>query len=246
MKSLIFHLLLWTCLFMSLPFCMNAQSVIKPENDSTFIAEFRDGDEWAVIARHGFVVGLSNQYIRDDYGKFYQLTIRIRNLTERSYTFDPDTVRAFLVNKRNDTIALKVYSSEGFQKKIKRTQTWNRVLAGISAGLEAGTSGYETSYVSRTSVNGYSYLQPISSYNHSAAAQANALNGIQLYLLDKEMEEDRRTREEGYLKKTTIHPGESILGFMNVKRKKGLEMRVVIPLNGQTYVFDWDVSKKKK
>ena len=65
MKSLIFHLLLWTCLFMSLPFCMNAQSVIKPENDSTFIAEFRDGDEWAVIARHGFVVGLSNQYIRD-------------------------------------------------------------------------------------------------------------------------------------------------------------------------------------
>ena len=197
MKSLIFHLLLWTCLFMSLPFCMNAQSVIEPENDSTFIAEFRDGDEWAVIARHGFVVGLSNQYIRDDYGKFYQLT-------------------------------------------------WNRVLAGISAGLEAGTSGYETSYVSRTSVNGYSYLQPISSYNHSAAAQANALNGIQLYLLDKEMEEDRRTREEGYLKKTTIHPGESILGFMNVKRKKGLEMRVVIPLNGQNYVFDWDVSKKKK
>lgn len=60
------------------------------------------------------------------------------------------------------------------------------------------------------------------------------------------MEEDRRTGEEGYLKKTTIHPGESILGFMNVKRKKGLEMRVVIPLNGQNYVFDWDVSKKKK
>lgn len=246
MKSLIFHLLLWVCLSMSIPLRMNAQSVIKPENDSTFITEFRDGDEWAVIARHGFVVGLNNKYIYDDYGKFYQLTIRIRNLTENPYTFDPDTVSAFLVNKRNDTIALKVYSSEGFQKKIRRTQAWNRVLAGISAGLEAGTSGYETSYVSRTGVGGYSYLQPISGYSHSEAAQAHALSGIQLYLLDKEMEADRRTREEGYLKKTTIHPGESILGFINVKRKKGLEMRVVIPLNGWDYVFDWDVSKKKK
>lgn len=246
MKSLIFHLLLWVCLSMSIPLRMNAQSVIKPENDSTFITEFRDGDEWAVIARHGFVVGLNNKYIYDDYGKFYQLTIRIRNLTENPYTFDPDTVSAFLVNKRNDTIALKVYSSEGFQKKIRRTQAWNRVLAGISAGLEAGTSGYETSYVSRTGVGGYSYLQPISGYSHSEAAQAHALSGIQLCLLDKEMEADRRTREEGYLKKTTIHPGESILGFINVKRKKGLEMRVVIPLNGWDYVFDWDVSKKKK
>lgn len=246
MKSLIFHLLSWVCLFMSIPLRMNAQSVMKPENDSTFITEFRDGDEWAVIARHGFVVGLNNKYIYDDYGKFYQLTIRIRNLTENPYTFDPDTVSAFLVNKRNDTIALKVYSSEGFQKKIRRTQAWNRVLAGISAGLEAGTSGYETSYVSRTGVGGYSYLQPISGYSHSEAAQAHALSGIQLYLLDKEMEADRRTREEGYLKKTTIHPGESILGFINVKRKKGLEMRVVIPLNGWDYVFDWDVSKKKK
>lgn len=246
MKSLIFHLLLWVCLFMSIPLRMNAQSVMKPENDSTFITEFRDGDEWAVIDRHGFVVGLNNKYIYDDYGKFYQLTIRIRNLTENPYTFDPDTVSAFLVNKRNDTIALKVYSSEGFQKKIRRTQAWNRVLAGISAGLEAGTSGYETSYVSRTGVGGYSYLQPISGYSHSEAAQAHALSGIQLYLLDKEMEADRRTREEGYLKKTTIHPGESILGFINVKRKKGLEMRVVIPLNGWDYVFDWDVSKKKK
>lgn len=246
MKSLIFHLLLWVCLSMSLPLRMNAQSVMKPENDSTFITEFRDGDEWAVIARHGFVVGLNNKYIYDDYGKFYQLTIRIRNLTENPYTFDPDTVSAFLVNKRNDTIALKVYSSEGFQKKIRRTQAWNKVLAGISAGLEAGTSGYETSYVSRTGVGGYSYLQPISGYSHSEAAQAHALSGIQLYLLDKEMEADRRTREEGYLKKTTIHPGESILGFINVKRKKGLEMRVVIPLNGWDYVFDWDVSKKKK
>ena len=120
MKSLIFHLLLWVCLFMSIPLRMNAQSVMKPENDSTFITEFRDGDEWAVIARHGFVVGLNNKYIYDDYGKFYQLTIRIRNLTENPYTFDPDTVSAFLVNKRNDTIALKVYSSEGFQPGLRR------------------------------------------------------------------------------------------------------------------------------
>ena len=43
------------------PLLSFAHTIIPPENDSTFVSEFRDGDEWAIIARNGFVVGLSNK-----------------------------------------------------------------------------------------------------------------------------------------------------------------------------------------
>lgn len=32
-------------------FSVFSQSLLKPENDSTFTAEYRNGDEWAMIAK---------------------------------------------------------------------------------------------------------------------------------------------------------------------------------------------------
>lgn len=60
------------------------------------------------------------------------------------------------------------------------------------------------------------------------------------------MADDRNTKSQGYLRITTIHPNEGIIGYMNVKRKNGLLMTVNIPVGGQVYSFDWDVTKKKK
>ena len=49
-----------------------------------------------------------------------------------------------------------------------------------------------------------------------------------------------------YLKKNTIYPNEAIVGFMNIKRKKGKIVKVDIPIDGEVFSFTWDVSKKKK
>ncbi|WP_454898269.1 hypothetical protein [Alloprevotella tannerae] len=62
--------------------------------------------------------------------------------------------------------------------------------------------------------------------------------------MGKQMEDDRKVREEGYLKKTTIHSGEGIVGYMNIKKQKGQAMMVVIPINGVDFKFKWDVGKR--
>ncbi len=90
-------------------------------------------------------------------------------------------------------------------------------------------AGYQTSYVTTRSYNGCTYTQPITTYNSTAAYQETWLLPP-LMVLGKQMELDKRIREEGYLKKTTIHPSEGIFGYMNVKREKGKSMRVVIPI----------------
>ena len=150
----------------------------------------------------------------------------VQNLTNDSYTFAPDIIHADITKKNGTTETLRVYSNEAFQKKIKRQQAWASALYGLSAGLNAGMAGYQTSYVTTRSYNGYTYTQ--------------------LMVLSKQMEQDKKIREEGYLKKTTIHSSEGIFGYMNVEREKGTVMRVVIPVNGENYGFHWDVANKKK
>lgn len=169
----------------------------------------------------------------------------IQNLTDSAYTFDPAIVRASLRNKYDEIFQLYVYTNEAYQKKIKRSQTLTSVLYGLSAGLNAYSAGRQTSYVPSIGYGGYTYLKPVTTYNHTAASQANMLATNQMLIIGHLMEKDRKIREEGYLKKTTIHSHEGIYGYMNIKRTKGKTMRIVIPINYTDYIFDWNITKNK-
>ena len=69
----------------------------------------------------------------------------MKNATDKSILLNPDEIHAQLVNKRNDTISLEVYTNEEFQKKITRSQNWAMALTAFSSGLNAGMAGYTTS-----------------------------------------------------------------------------------------------------
>ena len=241
MKRIIYCLLV----VISFPYHAYSQSIIVPNNDSTFISEFRDGDEWAVIARNRFVVGLGNKLIKDDYGSFYQIKIMVQNMTDTSYTFAPETISAEITNKNGKIETLDVLSNETFQKMIKRQQAWASAIIGFSTGLSAGMAGYQTSYISSINSNGYLYTQAVTNYNANNSFQANILANNQLMIMSKQMEHDKKIREEGYLKKTTIYSKEGVFGFMNIKRVKGTMMKIIIPINGENYIFMWNVTKKK-
>jgi len=160
-------------------------------------------------------------------------------------TFDPDEVNASLIDKNGDSISLQVYTNEDFQKKVKRTQNWAMALYSFSAGLNAGSAGYSTSYSTTYSPNGYAYTTTTTHYNPTAAYQANIAANAQISTLRKMMADERAIKEQGYLKKTTIHPNEGIVGNMNIKRKKGYNLIINIPLDGCVYSFEWNVNKKK-
>jgi len=219
----------------------SSQTLIKPENDTTFITEFRDGNEFGFIARDSVIVGVNCNTLKDDYGSYYQLKILIQNLTDSSFVFEPADVKANLVTKRDEYEEMKVYTAQSLQKKIRKAQMWASVFMGLSAGLNAASAGYSTSYVS-SPYGGYT----VQTYNAGNAAMANMLATNQMILMGKQMENDRKIRDEGYLKKNTIRPGEGIYGYMLVKKQKGKEMDVIIPINGKEYTYSWSLDKKKK
>ena len=67
-----------------------------------------------------------------------------------------------------------------------------------------------------------------------------------LLLMEKMMADERVTKEQGYLKKNTIHPNEGIIGYINIKRKKGHILTINISISGYIYPFELDVNKNNK
>lgn len=221
----------------------SAQTFVYPKNDSV-LTEYNDGKLWAYLNKNDVVVGLTCFEEKDDYGKYYQLNIFIKNIGESPITFYPDCITPNLLTKSNDSLRLKIYTNEEYQKKVKRSQTWAMVLYGVSTGLNAGMAGYSTSSTTYSS-NGYIYTTITQHYDANAAFQANIAATNQMLTLGQMMENDRNISEQGYLKTTTVYPDEAILGYMNIKWKKGTVLTVNIPVGSYIYTFNWAVNKTK-
>ncbi len=240
MKKIAFVVFL---LCISLP--MNAQEIVVDENDSTVMTEYHDGRLWAYRKIGNFVVGMTNFEEKDDYGRYYQIAIFIKNLSENPVTFDPAEVTSYYYNPSGRRVAMQVYTYEEYMKKVKTAQAWSMALYGFAAGMNAGAAGYQTTYTTTYGAGGMPYTQVSTTYNYAAASAANMSATAQIMSLSKMMDDDRNTKSQGYLKKTTIHPNEGILGYMNIKRKKGSSMTVYIPVDVNTYSFVWDITKRK-
>ena len=224
----------------------SAQEFLVVENETTVLTEYNDGMLWAYRQIGDFVVGMTNYVEKDGYGKNYQIHIFIKNLSKKSVLFDPSLVTSTLTDKFGEREEMKVYTYERYMKKVKNRQAWAMALTSFSAGINAGMAGYQTTYTTTYGANRMPYTQVHTTYNYTAASAANMAATTQMMTLSKMMSDDKKTISQGYLKLTTVHPDEGIIGYMNIKYKKGVHMIVNIPIEDQVHSFEWDVSKKKK
>jgi hypothetical protein len=163
---------------------------------------------------------------------------------------------ATLRDKKGELVDLEIQSAEAYDKRIKRTQNWNSALLGVAVGLSAFNAGYSTTTTtthfggSRHSYgHGHSHYHGTTtsvthSYDPVAALMTQWAAGRELATFNESNFRERQAREEGYLKRTTIGPGESVQGYFNIKRKDGVELIVKVPIAGAEFVFPLDVRKK--
>ncbi len=234
MKRLIFSLLV-------LIITSTSHTQILQYMDSTVVTEYNDGRLWAYKRTEDITVGITNYEAKDDYGKYYQIAIYIYNHGKEPLTFYPENIYSSLTTNKGDSTELEVYTFEKYMKMVKRKQTWAMALTGFATGVNAASAGFSKSY------HYGPYGMSVSThYNPAAATTANMYAQTQIASLNKSMENDRKLISQGYLKTNTIHPNEAIIGYINIKRKKGKSMVVNIPANGNLYSFTWDISKKGK
>lgn len=227
------------------PFCLSAQKFIADSLDNSALIEYHDGKQWAYRNIEGLTIGMTNEELKDDYGKYYQIGIFISNNRDTALLFNPEEVYAELMTKKGDTLDLEVYTNEAYQKKIKKAQTWAKVLNGVATGLNSANAGYSNTYSTSYNPKGYPVTTISRTYDANAATQANIAANKEMQAMNEKMEQDLAVREEGYLKLNTLNPGDAIIGYMNIKHKKGNELLVTINAGQNKYLYLWDVEKKK-
>lgn len=211
--------------------CKSQKVFSLMEQETLITTEWIDGDLWAYQNNGDFIVGMTII----DTGENYQIALFLQNNSNKKITFDPINVSAKF-GHGNSTKELQVYTYEEYHTKVKKNQNWELALSGLSAGLNAASAGWSTTYV-----NGH----PQPTYNHGVATAVNSANMINLSNMERIMKLERNAIKHGYLKKNTIHPGEGIAGYMNIKRKgrEGL-LSIDIPVDGNNFSFLWHMQKK--
>jgi len=230
--------------------------------------EYIDGEEWPYYSKNGVVIGMTNKEVRD-YGRYYQITIIIANNSMFPIEFEPEKITASLVKKKGKTLAMNVLSADEYMEKVERKQEWAMALNGLAEGLAAAGAGY-TSSTTNSSYSGYSSSygnasaygsggyaygsysgsssyyghssSTTTSYNAAAAYQAQVIASNRIAAYDDALLSERAMKDAGYLRRTTIYPGESISGYINIERKKGISMTVDVDISGAVYTFPWTIS----
>ena len=231
--------------------------------------EYKNGEAWPYYNKNGIMIGMTNNEVRD-YGKYFHIPIIIVNNSMFPIEFEPNNINAKLIDKKGNERTLKVYSAEEYMKKVRRRQDWAMKLTAIGERMSAESAGYSTS-TTNSSYSGSSYSagnasaygsggyafgnysgsssyfgsssSTTTTYDAAAAYQAQVIASERIASYSNSLLLDRAIKEEGYLKHTTIYPGETISGYINIECKKGNSMIIDINIGGAIYSFPWNISK---
>lgn len=230
--------------------------------------EYRDGEAWPYYINDGILIAMTNTET-NDYGKYYRIYINLTNNSFYPIEFDPAESIAILTDKKGNDVALEIQSAQQYDKRIRRTQMWEEALTGFAQGLAAANAGYSTS-TTTSSYSGSSYSRGTASaygsggyaygsysgssnyygsststtrtYDAGVAYAAQMQASQNMAAMSENNFQIRQARQEGYLKRTTINPGESISGYFNIKRKKGETLMITLNIAGAEYQFPWNVN----
>ena len=91
---------------------------------------------------------------------------------------------------------------------------------------------------------GRTYTIETKEFNYSKSAQAQASAATQNSYIESKAHKDVEEHNKGYLKKNTIHNGDTLSGYMNIKIKKGHTLNVIVPIGDNKLTYTWSLSNK--
>jgi len=250
---------------------VNIDDFIKTSPVKEYGYNMKDGNLIFYYKHKGMSLSMT-LFTDNNYGNYYQAWINIQNFTGKNLLLDPNRITSKTFIKKTEEVKdLKVLSYEEYMKKVKRSQSWQNFAVAFGNSLAASNAGYSYSttnssvtgvtnsygsasgYVGNTYgyASGYSSSystaygrSSTSSYNGAAAyeAQQNANAQTNAYISNQYQIKNRLS--EGYVKANTLANQTEFMGYFNIQFVKTDNLRIVIPINGETYIFDRSWSNK--
>lgn len=235
--------------------------------------EYKDGVAWPYYTKNGIVIAMTNTQVKDYGKWYQiSLIISNHSIAPIEFAPEKITSTLTDSKGQKNTLEV-YSSDQYMRKVRRRQNLnmilagIGEGLAAAGAGYSQSTThtnstynGYSNSYGNAYAYGsgGYAYgsyngsgkyygssstTSTTVSYDGAAAYQAQVIASNRIANYENSLLQDRAIKQEGYLRKTTIYPGNTIQGYVNIKRIKGNSMVVYVDINGAKYEFPWNVSK---
>ena len=220
------------------------------------IVKIKDLGKWEIYDNNYMLLAMQYQKVKD-HGNYHQIWISLTNYSTLPIEFDPDNIKA-IVNRDYKTGAIcELYQLDKneYQNAITKLGFWDYFaigLTGVAAGFANAqdaklynTAGMSSGYINNSYYYNYDATSAIIGQqiirNRVAARNAQFQNMILSDAYSREQEAQVKTIS--YLTKTTVKPGEQVVGFINFKYEKGVNLSLRANINGINYDYDFDITK---
>lgn len=129
----------------------------------------------------------------------------------------------------------------GSSSTYGRSSSYGSASAYGSGGYAYGNFSGSTTYSGNTIYSGSS-TSTTRTYDGAAAYQAQVIASNRAAAYDNALLSERAAKNEGYLRKMTIYPGQTISGYIHIERHKGLSMNIYVYINDVAYPFSWNIN----
>ena len=213
----------------------------KPEEQQT---AYNNGISYHYYQKNGVQIVMSITPTKEYGKKWYQVGLMVTNNSLAPFTIGTNNIIATTWVYKGSYYDLTVWSADQFIRRIKRQQNFAAIAVGIAEGLNSalGDDGITASHSeSYSQKKGFESSTTVT-YNSYEAQLQRTMRQNQLIDWENSMIQERIAKNEGYLRRTTINPGEAISGYfyiedLKLKNQGGIEIKVSI--NGAIYPFVW-------
>lgn len=235
--------------------------------------EYKDGTTWLYYIKNGIMLAMSNSQVKDYGKWYQvSLVIANHSIAPIDFNPN-DITSTLMDKRGKEITLEVYSSDRYMRKVRRRQNLYmilngiGEGLATAGAGYSTSTTqtnssfnGYSNTYgnASAYGSGGYGYGQYYGTgsyygntsttsttvtYDAAAAYQAQVIASNRIANYENSLLEDRAIKQEGYLRRTTIYPGNVIQGYINIKQAKGKSMNVVVNIKEAQYNFPWNVNK---
>lgn len=175
------------------------------------------------------------------YGRYYSIHLSIMNKDVTRFDVIPSS---FLAGYEYDgnMKAGEILSFDKYNKLVKSKQNWQEAMMGVSIGFMSFVNSHKELFSAKISSG--KQVSTITVYDNGERANQQMLDDagqIKMQHLD-----DLETIKDGYLKRHTLFKNKELIGYINIRYKKCDRLTFTIPLNDESFVFEWKFEHKRR
>ena len=220
------------------------------------------GTTWQYYNMNGITL-LFSLATSSEYGNYYCATISLTNNGGQQVELDAEKIRVHVTDQKQKQWYLHVWTAAEYMYKVRKNQAIKFEQASIArnqAVMSAGKSVYHASTTTNRSgsasavaigsdgiavSSGYYSGQSTEDkttvvYDERLAMQERMMAEQRLQNYKEALNEDFNSRDEGYLKRMTVLPGETLTGYVLFDYDKSInDLTIMIPVGNIFYTFQY-------